>query len=55
MTKLEEGSTRKSEPRNLTPEQAKFEEETGCCWFCGADPCQQAENCPYIEDSIANG
>jgi len=42
-------------PPILTPEQQKFEDETGCCWWCGANPCQQAEDCPYIEDAIAYG
>lgn len=40
--------------RKLTEEQRKFEEQTGCCWFCGANPCQQEKDCPYIEDAIAN-
>lgn len=33
----------------------KWVEETECCWFCGANPCQQSDKCPYIEDAIANG
>lgn len=41
--------------RILTDEQRKWEEENDCCYFCGANPCQQEEECPYIEDAIANG